>query len=377
MEKRGLARVSAREAAGARDGDAPAGAGYRGASRRCSRASGPSPSCEGVGAPAPTGEAVAFGLSRGRGAGRLTIDSALAHRIVALALGGPSRAPTVGRLGLGERGIVAGFVAGVLHALDAPVSVSLAAPGLAGSMRRRTGARADDVVPFVVEVEVAGTSGWANVELPAAWLATLPATVERLGPLPVEARLELACTLLPAGVLAGLAPGDAVVFDGETPFEPTSDEPRAVRVAVGVHAASARRAPDGRVQLTGDFRRVGALGDSDPSEESIMEGRAVGERKAEGKTEGMNDGTNDARIDATAVLAAAPIEVVAELGRLTLRGDEVVGLGPGSVLTFGRVAGPIALRVGGELWAEGEPVDVEGELGVRVTATVRPGLPRR
>jgi flagellar motor switch/type III secretory pathway protein FliN len=32
----------------------------------------------------------------------------------------------------------------------------------------------------------------------------------------------------------------------------------------------------------------------------------------------------------------------------------------------------VVLRVGGELWAEGELVNVDGELGVRVTALHRP-----
>ena len=36
---------------------------------------------------------------------------------------------------------------------------------------------------------------------------------------------------------------------------------------------------------------------------------------------------------ATAALAAAPIEIIAELARITLRGEEVLGLAPGVVLT--------------------------------------------
>jgi type III secretion protein Q len=79
-----------------------------------------------------------------------------------------------------------------------------------------------------------------------------------------------------------------------------------------------------------------------------------------------------ARIDVTALLAAAPVEVVAEVGRVVLRGDEALGLGRGSVLTLG---GPrtaeVTLRVGDQLWAEGELVDVEGALGVRVTRVLR------
>ena len=77
---------------------------------------------------------------------------------------------------------------------------------------------------------------------------------------------------------------------------------------------------------------------------------------------------------ATSALAAAPIEVVAELARITLRGDEVLGLAPGVVLTVAvdrRQA--IALRVGGEIWAEGELVDVDGQLGVRVTRILETG----
>ena len=96
------------------------------------------------------------------------------------------------------------------------------------------------------------------------------------------------------------------------------------------------------------------------------------ERRDEG------DGEKTRIVDAAAVLAAAPIEVVAELGRFVLRGEEIAGLGPGAVLTLGRAgASPVALRVGDEIWAEGELVDVDGELGVRVTTARRSGSPDR
>jgi len=72
-------------------------------------------------------------------------------------------------------------------------------------------------------------------------------------------------------------------------------------------------------------------------------------------------------MDATTVLAAASIEVVAELGRVSLRGDELLGLAPGAVLAMGMGRTGIYLRVSGEVWAEGEIVDIDGELGVRVT----------
>ena len=79
----------------------------------------------------------------------------------------------------------------------------------------------------------------------------------------------------------------------------------------------------------------------------------------------------DSKTDATAVLASAPVEVVAELGRVTMRGDELLGLGAGAVLALGRGRQNVSLCVAGEVWAEGEIVDVDGQLGVRVTRVAR------
>ena len=67
------------------------------------------------------------------------------------------------------------------------------------------------------------------------------------------------------------------------------------------------------------------------------------------------------------VLATAPVEVVAEIGRFTLRGDELAGLLAGGVLSLGpRRTDAIQLRVGGQPWAVGELVSVGDELGVRL-----------
>jgi len=67
------------------------------------------------------------------------------------------------------------------------------------------------------------------------------------------------------------------------------------------------------------------------------------------------------------ILASAPVEIVAEIGRLTLRGDELAGLVAGGVLSLGpRRTDAIQLRVGGQPWAVGELVTVGDELGVRI-----------
>jgi flagellar motor switch/type III secretory pathway protein FliN len=316
---------------------------------------------------------VVFGISRAIGAGRLVIDAALAHRAVAVALGGEARwGASLARLGLGERGVVAGIIASLLHTLGAPFSVSLMAPAVAG-------VAAEGGVAIALAVTFADAAGWARLEVPSAWLAAaVPRAVSatELGELDVEVRVELARTWLAAGEVAGVVPGDAIVFDGEPRLALGAGVARSVRVVIGAHAARARLAEDGSVTLEDAFRPASA---SSVAGSMFVDERVSEEVSMKGQNgEGMLDGPQDAKADATAVLAVAPIEVVAELGRFTLRGEEVVGLGPGAVLTFGRVgASLVALRVGGEVWAEGELVDVDGELGVRVTTSRRSGLPTR
>jgi type III secretion protein Q len=272
---------------------------------------------------------VAFALSHALGVGRLVIDEALAHRVVAVALGGEDRpGAALARLGLGERGVVAGIVASLLHALGAPFSISLVAPHVAEVAK-------EGGVAIALAVTVAHVAGWARLEVPSAWLASgVPAVVGGADPraLAFEVRVELARTRLAEAELAGVVPGDAIVFDGEPRFAFDACALRAVRVVIGAHASRAHLAENGCITLEDGFRPA----------------------------------------------PAAPLEVVAELGRLTMTGEEVVGLEPGAVLTLGRLGtAPVALRVGEEIWAEGELVDVDGALGVRVTARSPSGAPTR
>jgi flagellar motor switch/type III secretory pathway protein FliN len=318
-------------------------------------------------------EHVAFGLGRERVAGRVVLDAALAHRLVRIALDlsdehheafedPDDELGSVGRLGLGARGLVAGFVASALHALAAPLTVALAPPDPATL-------RAEGTVALALRVTVAGRVGWARLDVPRGWLADaarVPTDPMALGALAVEAVVELGRTTLGARELEALEPGDAVVFDGVRGVRGmTDDEAWPARVVAGGHAAEARVSPDARVTVAREFVPLASAAPSDEAgpegwEEMFMETRARGSV------------VNGAPAGETTVLAAALIEVVAELARVTLRGDEVLGLGPGAVLRLAGTRGAnVALRVGGELWAEGELVDVDGELGVRVTATRR------
>jgi type III secretion protein Q len=186
-----------------------------------------------------------------------------------------------------------------------------------------------------------------------AWLASVAPGSGRVGPkaadIEITMELELARTALALAELATVGPGDAVVFDGAP--APARDEDWPVRARVGNLAAAATVDSDGNLRLAAPFRE-------------LEHGRRIMESEAEPTQISPADGPSDAE----RVLAAAPVEVVAELGRIAVRGDELAGLVRGSVLPFGPPRlDTIELRVGGRLWAVGELVTVGDELGVRIT----------
>jgi flagellar motor switch/type III secretory pathway protein FliN len=72
----------------------------------------------------------------------------------------------------------------------------------------------------------------------------------------------------------------------------------------------------------------------------------------------------------------APLVVRVELGAISMKAREWASLRPGDVIETGRrIAEPVLLRAGGRVLARGELVNVEGELGVRVTDLVNEDEP--
>ena len=277
-------------------------------------------------------------LRFGAGAGRVAADPLFASRVVDRVLGGRSILPTVMRaLGPTERGVLAAVLAPLWDRLGATVDLGIAP------------ARTPDVAAVVLRIEAGGVVGHVRLT-PAAhggfWGGKGGAVWgARAGRLRVAAHVEIARTGLLYRELAALVAGDAVVFDGvgADVFAPHASWPGKLRV--GAFAAA----------LT-----VGAGG-----ELTIVDGFS-GEHGEEIKMSAA-----DSKTDATEVLASAPVEVVAEIGRITMRGDELLGLGAGAVLALGRGRQNVSLCVAGEVWADGEIVDVDGQLGVRVTRVSR------
>lgn len=78
----------------------------------------------------------------------------------------------------------------------------------------------------------------------------------------------------------------------------------------------------------------------------------------------------------TQAVLDAPLVVRVELGSVSMKAREWAQLRPGDVLETGRrIAEPVLLRAGGRVLARGELVNIEGELGVRVTELLSRGEP--
>jgi flagellar motor switch/type III secretory pathway protein FliN len=303
---------------------------------------------------APTSsEAAVVTIVRGNARGRLSLAQPFAARLVDAALGGRGVFSAARALGPAERGVLVALIAPLLDAIGwspqlVPAPESAVGHAIAVNVEGSFGA---GVLWLELPANGAGVS-LASGSTSRLWLA-------RASGLPVEARLEFAATQLPAAELARLGAGDALVFDGIGSGAFASEADWAGWLVIGGHRAALRIDPQGGLLLTGDFQLTGS-----------PDGRKVG-LVNEGKEKPM-DVTGPTEM-ATAALAAAPIEIVAELGRLTLRGEEVLGLAPGVVLTVtADRSRAVLLRAGGELWAEGELCNVDGELGVRVTRLLRP-----
>jgi len=261
--------------------------------------------------------------------GRLCVPVALAARWADRAISGRELFAPVRALGPAERGVLIAVLAPLLDPCGWSFGLGTAAPWPQPGV--------------VLRVESPAGHGVVWLQAPGG-RAPHPA---RAAALSIDIPVRLATTTVPAHALVDLAVGDVVVFDGVTAAWLASGEPAKAQLMAGAFRAAAHLDADGSVTVASGWRPA---------------------HTTEAKDVTMDTDKTD---PAVATLAAAPIEVVAELGRITLRGDEVLGLAPGVVLGL-RVdrASAVSLRIGGEPWAEGELVNVEGELGVRVTRLV-------
>ncbi len=176
---------------------------------------------------------------------------------------------------------------------------------------------------------------------PLRALEAIEARAQRLADATVALRLEVGRTAVARSDLSGLGAGDVILFE-----------------RFGV-----RDARGGPVTLRLGHGGFGARldGDTLTIEEHFRLNRGVATMEFDPSQKGE-------AASADQLLRELSVEVVCELGRVTLSGRELLELRPGAVIPAGRpLSGPVDLTVGGRVVARGELVDVEGEIGVRIT----------
>ena len=293
-------------------------------------------------APLPAG-AVTFSLSRGPSLGRVAVEPLLAARLVDVALAGRSLFTALRPLGPAERALLAAVLGPAFERIGwTLLATALPEPGAGGAgISLRLGAQSVD--------------GVLRLDLPPGADLDLEVGSDgrrvRAARLPLIGSIEIAVTALRRMAAANLAVGDAVVFED-----------------VGASSYSPHAGWDGWLTIGGRGAPFAWPLAIDSAGHATVTGAPFTIRE---ETEmSTTDFGSKSPIDATTVIGGAPVEVVAELGRLTLRGEELMGLVPGAVLPLRVDRREILLRAGGEPWARGEIVDVDGELGVRVTRLV-------
>jgi type III secretion system YscQ/HrcQ family protein len=226
------------------------------------------------------------------------------------------------------------------------------------------------VIGFDARVATPAGDGWVRLLAPErlrlrAAPPRAPVEIEphaaRLASAPVRLTVEIGRTLLSRAELASMAAGDVVVFDRFGPRPPLGG-PVTLRLGRGrIHAHL-----DGEgITVVKGFELGVVHMDAPESTQSSLPPTATA---ATATSTDRPDDKAPAGGARDALLGELPVEVACELGRVTLTGRELLELRPGAVLPVGRpLAGPIDLTVGGRVIARGELVDVEGEIGVRLT----------
>ena len=87
----------------------------------------------------------------------------------------------------------------------------------------------------------------------------------------------------------------------------------------------------------------------------------------------MDQETTTDRTGRIDLLLDIPLDISVELGRSRMSIQELLSLGPGSVIELDKLAGePLDVMVNGRLVARGEAVVVNDKFGVRITDIVSP-----
>jgi type III secretion system YscQ/HrcQ family protein len=177
-----------------------------------------------------------------------------------------------------------------------------------------------------------------------------------LGERDVTARVEVAQLDLGPDDIAGLEEGDIVILENhQLVLGPEGLSGLAfVKLGTGRNGGL-------RTQIQSDGERVrlvvaGIVVQEEPAESEMADG-----------SEEQHDIVDDNLAETEGLLRDVPAPVVVELGRIRMNTAQVIRLRQGQILRLPRGPNdPVDLVVNGKVFARGELIEVDGELGVRL-----------
>lgn len=299
------------------------------------------------------GESAAMITSIGSQRSVLALAPGIARVIADRVVGGTGADVALGPtpLSRGEMGLVAYVVARAMREARAPgslVDVAKARDAIITS--------ADRVVVVFAELVIGDARGAAWAIVPLAAIDSLPRTPAAIDPaLRVGASIVIGAARLSARDIATLTAGDIVIPDVLS-IDPRSATAGRARLVV------ARSSRTFELELSLNEWRIASV----TSLPSLRAPLSFTHRKKESMSQ--------PEIDTLQSLADVEVELSIELARLDMPVAEVAALAPGVVITTGRLVGErVALRAGDRVIAWGELIDVEGEVGVRLTEVAAHG----
>jgi flagellar motor switch/type III secretory pathway protein FliN len=199
-----------------------------------------------------------------------------------------------------------------------------------------------------------GTLGEITFYLSPDALAPSPSvpSVERV---PFSVNVAVAVVTLTREEWQDAAAGDTVVCDDGRPL---GGAERSATLSVGEWRLDVVLTSAGELSR-GRASRPGPSVQTTPSEEKVESSMSSGPL-----------------MSPLGLLAKAPVVATVELDQVTLTGAELAALAEGHVLetSFRPGASQVTLRVAGQPWAEGDLVEVEGQLGVRIRRVFDGGI---
>lgn len=301
--------------------------------------------------------------------GLLEIELPLAHAAIDLLLGGAGE--TVGLRALSdiEEGVMSYLILEMLKALGPQLSDGLPRLRLLDLVKG-----VDQALSIVTHEEHLGLvqfrctlgthEGYLRLLVPCSVLAELSAPGDSAGARQRRAaqaranlgriagastvlRVEIGRGELSSGDLNALGPGDVVLLEE---LSVRSDQGEGGTGFLKLGSGLGRRL-DAEIYLEEGTYRAKVTGLSS----AHLQGKSVDQ--------------SDQKAEGSELLGEIPLQIAVELARIPVTAEQVVGLKVGEVLELGRGPGePVDLSVNNRLIGRGELVEVEGQLGVRVTS---------